>query len=150
MRRTVRALMASTMPSLTAWRARSALLQCVRCSPRAIGSRQANWTSWARCRGGKLLGPSQAGLVQQQGGQAALLIAAADAPDGGPVTLQAGGHRLDGFARRDGEHDAGMLDLEGSEVAAAGHGSQDRIIGVGDGQGTRLSAAHGSTSAAGA
>src|SRR5687768_10404165 len=108
MRRTVRALIAATMPSLTAWRARSALLQCVMCSPRAIGSRQANSTIWARCRGGNLLRASQAGLVQQQFGQAALPVAAADAPDRGSVTLQPRGHRLDGLSRGNSEHDAGM------------------------------------------
>ena len=51
MRRILRGLTASMMPSATAWRAKSALDQCVMCRPRATGSRQASWMIWARCRG---------------------------------------------------------------------------------------------------
>src|SRR5262245_3934409 len=139
--------MASTMPSVTAWRARSALLQWVMCRPWAIGSRQASSTIWARWRGGNLLRTSQAGFVQQEFRQAALLVAAADPPDGGAVTLQARGHRLDRLPRRHGEHNAGVLNLVEGQVAAACHGLQDRSIRGGDGQGARRSATHGNTSA---
>ena len=41
---TVLGLMADTMPSATAWRAKSALVQWVTCSPSAMGSRQASST----------------------------------------------------------------------------------------------------------
>ena len=139
--------MAPTMPSVTAWRARSALVQCVMCKPSAIGSRQASSTIWARWRGGNLLRTSQAGLVQQEFLQAALLVTAADAPDSGPVTLQARGHRLDGLSGGNGEHDAGVLNLKEGQAAAACHGAQDRGLSGGDGQGTRLSATHGNTPA---
>jgi len=53
--------------------------------------------------------------VGQQPGQASLLVAAADAPDGGRVAFQAGGHRLDRFATGSGQDDAGALDLEVGE-----------------------------------
>src|SRR6476469_2866257 len=58
--------MASTMPSATAWRARSWLVQWVMCSPSAIGSRQASSTIWARWRGGNLQRMPQVGFVQQE------------------------------------------------------------------------------------
>src|SRR5207244_786549 len=135
------------MPSATAWRARSALVQWVMCKPSAIGSRQASSTIWARWRGGNLLRTSQAGLVQQECLQAALLVTAADTPDRGAVALQARGHRLDGLPRGNGEHDAGVLDLKEGQVAAARDGLQDRSIRSRHGQGTRLSATHGNTSA---
>src|SRR5829696_3565261 len=96
------------------------------CRSRATGSRQASSTIWARWRGGNLLRAAQARLVQQEGLQPALLVAAADTPDGGPVTLQPGGDRLDGFTRGDGQHDAGTLDLEERQVAAVCHASQNR------------------------
>ena len=110
------------MPRAFAWRARSTLLQWVMCSPSAIGSRQASSTIWARWRGGNLLRASQAGVVPQKFGQAALLVAAADAPDRGSGTFQARGHRLDGFARSHREDDASVLNLVERQVAAAGHG----------------------------
>src|SRR5439155_12519623 len=116
--------MCFTMPSATAWRARSWVVQCVRCSPSAIGSRQASATIWARSRGGNLLRASQARVIRQEPGQAALLVAAADAPDRGPVALQAGGDGPDRFAHGDGQEDAGVLDLEPSEVPAPSHGLQ--------------------------
>src|SRR5215217_8201871 len=89
MRRTVRGLIESMMPSLTAWRARSWLAQRVMCSPLAAGSRQARATIRALCRGGNLQRPPRAGVVQQEFGKAALLVASAHPPDGGPVALQA-------------------------------------------------------------
>jgi hypothetical protein len=84
-------------------------------------------------------------LVQQEFLQATLLVTAADAPDRGSVTLQARGHRLDGFSGGHGEHDAGVLNLEEGQVAAPSHSVQDRSISDSDGQGARLSATHGNT-----
>src|SRR5579864_4749281 len=125
MRRTRAGLMASTIPSAIAWRARSALDQCVMCSPSATGSRQASSTIWARCRGGNLLRPPQAGVVQQELLQPTLLVAPAEAPDGGPITLQPGGDLADALAGGHGEDDAGMLHLEPCQAATAGNGVQD-------------------------
>ena len=134
------------MPSATAWRAKSSLVQCVICSPSAIGSRQASSTIWARWRGGNLLGTPAAGGVQQEFFQAALLVTAADPPNGRPVTLQVRGDRLDRFASSDGEHDAGMLNLEPGQTATAGHRFQDRGIRISNSQEARFSATHGATS----
>jgi hypothetical protein len=92
--------------------------------------------------GGNLLRATQARLVQEPFLPAALLVAAAGPPDGGPVTLQAIGNGLNGFSSGDGQHDTGMLHLVKAEVAAACHSSQDVSIGLGDGQGTRFSARH--------
>ena len=131
------------MPSATAWRARSWLVQWVMCSPSAIGSRQANATIGARWRGRNLLGTPNAGLVQQEVMQPALLVAAVDSPDGGPVTLQPGGDGLDRFPSGDGQHDAGMLDLKPGEATTAGHGLQDGGIRVREGQGARSASTHG-------
>ena len=125
------------MPSVTAWRARSALVQWVMCSPSAIGSRQASSTIWARCRGGNLLGTPDARVVQQEVFQPALLVTATDPPDGGPVALHPRGDRLDRFPGGDGQHDPGMLDLEPGQAATVGHALQDRGIRVGNGQGAR-------------
>jgi hypothetical protein len=138
--------MVSTMPSLTAWRARSALVQWVMCSPSAIGSRQASSTIWARWRGGNLLGTPDAGVVQQEVFQPALLVAATDPPDGGPVTLQARGDNLDRFAGGDGQHDPGMLDLKPGQAATPGYALQDGGIGSSDGQGARSASTHRATS----
>src|SRR5204863_9307100 len=104
--------MASTRPSATTWRARSWLVQWVRWSPSATGSRQANSTNWARCKGGKLLGTSQARVIEQESAQPTPLIATADAPDGCRVTFQPAGKGGDGFSQGNAQHDAGMLDLE--------------------------------------
>src|SRR5262245_8585336 len=99
--------MAATMPSATAWRASSALDQWVTCSPSAIGSRQASATIRARCRGGNPQWAPGLGLVQQEALPAALLVAAADAPDGGGVATQAGGNRADRLAAGHRQGDAG-------------------------------------------
>src|SRR5262245_33371135 len=135
-------LIASTIPSATAWRARSALVQCVMCSPSATGSRQASSTIWARCRGGNLLRAPHAGVVQQEFGQPAALVAPADAPDGGPIALQTGRDSVDSFPAGDGQDDAGMLHLEPTQAAAAGDGLQDRQVRRRDGQPGGSSAAH--------
>src|SRR5262245_60352664 len=100
--------MAGTIRSTTAWRARPLLVQWVMCKPAAIGSRHAKVTIWPRCRGGNLLRPAHAGLVQQERLQAALLVAATDPPDGAGMTLQALGYGADGFTSGNGQDDAGM------------------------------------------
>src|SRR5436305_1098115 len=115
MRRILRGLMASTMPSSTAWRAKSALDQCVMCNPRATGSRQASWMIWVRWRGGNPLGASRAVGVSQQPGETVLLVAAAAAPDGGWIALPSGGDAVDRFASSDGQNDTGTLDLKERE-----------------------------------
>jgi hypothetical protein len=66
------------------------------------------------------------GVVQQEALPAALLVAATDPPDGGRVTLQAGGHRVDRLAARDRQDDPGVLYLEPSQVPGAGDGLEDR------------------------
>lgn len=78
---------------------------------------------------------------------AAVLVTATDAPDRGAITLQAGGHGLDGFPGRHGKDDAGVLHLEEGQMATACHGLQDRSISGGDRHGTRSSATHGNTAA---
>src|SRR5207244_2396016 len=109
-----------------AWRARSALPQWVRCSPRASGSRQASATTCARCRGGNLLGPAGPGEVRQEGLQPAALVAAADPPDRGRVTPQAAGHRAGRLTAGDRQDDAGVLDLAPGQAATASDPLQDR------------------------
>src|SRR5438067_2204284 len=117
--------MASTMPSVTAWRARSWGVQWVMCSPSATGSRQASSTIWARCRGGNLLRTPQPGVVQQELLQPAPLVAATDTPDGGPITFRLGGDRLNRFAGSDSQNDAGVLDLEPGQASVVSHRLQD-------------------------
>ena len=80
----------------------------------------------ARCRGGKLLGTTGAGFVQQERLQAALLVAAADSPDRGRIALQAAGDGPDGFTSGYGQDDAGMLNLEPGQAPGSGNGLQDR------------------------
>lgn len=77
-----------------------------------MGSRQANSTIWARCRGGNLLGTTGSGFVRQESLQASLLVETTNPPDCGPVTLQAAGDRLDRLTAGNGQDDAGMLDLK--------------------------------------
>src|SRR5262245_31702805 len=112
--------MAPTIRWATAWRARSWLVQWVMCSPSAIGSRQASPTICARCRGGNLQRSPRAGHIEQEVFPASVLLAATDPPDRGWVALHAGGHRADRFATGDGQHNAGMLDLEPSQVPGSG------------------------------
>src|SRR5687768_12389188 len=116
------------------------------CSPSATGSRQANSTIWARCRGGNLLGTAEAGVVHQEFLQPALLVAATDPPDRGRVTFQAGGDRLDRFAGGNGQDDASVLDLIPTEPAMAGHRLQDGEISCRHGQGARFASTHGTAS----
>src|SRR5262245_61742741 len=103
--------MAGTIPSSTAWRARSWLVQWVMCRPLAIGSKQASRTIWARWRGGKPgRSPGPLGRSQEVG-QARGLVAAADPPDGRRIARGAEGERSDRLARGDGQEDLGALDL---------------------------------------
>jgi hypothetical protein len=119
------------------------------CKPSAMGSRQASSMIWPRCRGGNLLWTALAGFLQQERLQAALLVAAADPPYRGSVTVQAVGYRLDRFPVGNGQDDAGMFDLKERQVSAACYSLQDRDIRGGNSQGKRLPATHGITSAAG-
>ena len=111
-----------------------------------MGSRQANSTIWARCRGGNLLRSSLAGVVQQEFGQSALRVAAADTPDGGATTLQPTGNLLDPLPGRDGQHNASVLDLEPGQASAAGDGFQNGAVRSGDGDNGGFATAHGRTS----
>jgi hypothetical protein len=56
---------------------------------------------------------------------------------------------VDRFATGDGQHDAGMLDLEPGEVPGSGNRLEDREIRGTDNQGARFPATHGTTSDAG-
>jgi hypothetical protein len=107
-----------------------------------MGSRQASATIWARCRGGNLLGTPLARIVYQEPLQAALLVAAANAPDGGPIALQPGCDIADALASSNCQDDPGMLHLEPSQVATAGNGLKDGGIRWLDGQRARLSTTH--------
>src|SRR5215212_9493692 len=98
------------------------------CKPSAIGSRQASLMIWARWRGGNLLRTAHTGFVQQEGLQAALLIATSDTPDGGRITLKTVGDGLDALTGGDSQDDAGMLDLEPSQIPGAGDCLEDREI----------------------
>src|SRR5262245_32726075 len=118
------------------------------CSPSVIGSRQASCTIRARARGGNLLRAAQAGLVQQEGLQPALLVAAADTPDGGRVALQACGYGPDGLAGGHVQDDAGVLDLEPGQPPGSGNPLQHREIRVSNLQGAWLPTTHRSTSSA--
>jgi hypothetical protein len=69
-----------------------------------------------------------AGFVQQEALPAALLVAAADSPDGGRITFDPGSHGANGVPTGDGQHDACMLDLEPREVPGTGNGLKDREI----------------------
>src|SRR6516225_467957 len=114
-------------------------------SPSATGSRQANSTISARCKGGKLLGASQAWLIQQQSIQPALLIAAADTPDGRPVTFQPSGNGADGLSRGNRENDARMLDLEPSQAPAVRYGAEHRQVSGDNHQAARFTTTHGAS-----
>src|SRR5262245_35217291 len=144
MRRTLRGLMRSRMPSCTAWRARSALAQWVMCSPRAIGSRQASWMIRARCRGGNPgRSPGLAlAMVGQQALQPRLAVAPAGPPDRSRVALQTRGDRLDRLAGRNRQDDAGPADLIPGRGVAAGDVLQEVPVVLRHGQGARFTSAH--------
>jgi hypothetical protein len=67
----------------------------------------------------------QTGLIQQEVLPATLLVAATESPDGGRVAFHAGGHGVDRFSSGDGQYNAGMLDLEPSEVPGSGNRLED-------------------------
>jgi hypothetical protein len=119
------------------------------CNPSAMGSRQASWTIWARWRGGNLLGTSLARVFYQELLQTTLLVAATDAPDGGPIALQPGGDLADALSGGDGQDDPGMLHLEPGQPATVSNGLQDRGIRWLNGQRARSSTAHEGTSQTG-
>jgi len=81
-------------------------------------------------------------FVYQEALQAPLLVAAAQSPDRGPVTLEAVGDGLDGLTGSDGQEDTGMLDLKERQVPAARRGLEDGDITGSDRYRTRLSATH--------
>jgi hypothetical protein len=56
---------------------------------------------------------------------------------------------VDRFPRDDSQHNAGMLDLEPSQVPGSGNRLEDWEIRVSDDEGTRFPATHGATSDAG-
>src|SRR4051794_3712143 len=109
--RTVRGLMRPTIPSLTAWRARSSLDQWVMCNPLATGSRQASSTIWARCRGGKPGRTARSLGLFEEAAHPGLLVALAGAPDRTGVAFQAGGDRRGPVSRGDREDRPGAADL---------------------------------------
>lgn len=87
-----------------------------------MGSRQASLMIWARRRGGNLLRAAHPGFVPQERLQAALLVAPADPPDRGPVTLQAVSYCLDRLTAGHGQDDARMFDLKEGQLSATCHG----------------------------
>jgi hypothetical protein len=103
---------------------------------------------WPRCRGGNLLWPTQAGFVQQERLQAALLVAASYTPDGGRITLQAVGEGPGGFTGGHGQDNAGTLDLEPGQTPGSGNSPEDRQVRSSDGQRARFPATHGRASCA--
>src|SRR5260370_14287004 len=143
MRRTVRALMEGTMPSLTAWRARSALDQCVRCTPAATGSKYASWLIWACWRGGKLARSAHSARSLQQTCQPLPFITAAGSPHGVFVTLHLPGHRLGPLASGDPQDNPCPSDLEPRQRLTPRHLLEDGPVGRADGDGVRLASAHG-------
>src|SRR5262249_18774673 len=80
---------------------------------------------------------------------AAVLVAPADAPDGGRVAFHVGGHRVDRFPPGHGQHNPGALDLEPSQLPGSGGRLEDRQIGGSDDEGARFPATHETTSDAG-
>src|SRR3954468_14848172 len=130
-------------PSATACRARSSLVQWVRCNPRATGSRQASCTTRARWRGGKPLRASRAVRFPQHRIQPAPLVAATDAPDRGRVALHPEGHDPDALPRGDAQQDARVLHLGPRQRTAPGDGLEERdIVGI-QRQRARLATTHG-------
>src|SRR6266545_2337808 len=112
------------------------------CNPLAIGSKQANSTIWARCRGGKPLRSSRALGIAKYSSESVLLIAATDAPDGGLVTLHLHGDGLNPMTSPERQKNAGMLDLEPRLRPAMGDVLQDSDVGCSDFERTRSSTTH--------
>jgi hypothetical protein len=138
--------MAGTMPSVTACRARSSLVQWVMCNPSAIGSRQASWTICARWRGGnhgrstRPLGGSQEARHPQA------FVAVAGAPDGRLVTPGFDRHGSGPTPVGHFQDDSSPLNLKEGQGLAPGDLLQGRDIGRSDREGVRLTATHGANS----
>src|SRR5512142_3107471 len=142
----VREVMAGTIPSRIAWRARSSLDQWVMCSPLATGSRQASWTIWARWRGGNPVGMSRPAGRGQEPRQPGLLVAPARPPDGGLVALHLEGDRAGPHASGVGEHDPSTPDLIPGQRLAVGDLLECRQVNRGDGERSGSSSTPGATS----
>jgi len=78
--------------------------------------------------------------------QPALLVAATDSPDSGPVAFRLGGDHLDRFAGSDGQNDTSVLDLKPSQASMVSNGLQDGEVRIGDGHGARFASTHEDTS----
>jgi hypothetical protein len=76
---------------------------------------------------------SRAWVVLQELFQATLLVASADAPDGGSIALQAVGEIAHAPAGGNGRDDPGVLHLEPRQAAVLGDELQDGPIGGRDG-----------------
>jgi len=134
---------AATIPSRTACRANSVLLQWVTCRPRAIGFRQASWTIWDRCRGGNPRRSPRALRGRDQPAEAVALVTTAGAPDGGRVALVGVGDCLNSTAVGDRQHDPGAADLEPGGAQTTGQPPERLLIIRGDRQRSGVSASHG-------
>jgi hypothetical protein len=143
--RIVRSLIAGTMPSSTACRARSLLVQWVMCSPLATGSRQANRTISARWRGGNPGGSPGSLRRCEEAGQARALVATADPPDGRGVVLRLDGQQLDRFPGSNAEDDPRSLDLIPGQRPTPGDLLQYRNVMKDNPQGARFSTTHGAS-----
>jgi hypothetical protein len=76
---------------------------------------------------------SRAWVVLQELFQATLLVAPADAPDGGSIALQVVGQIAHAAAGGNGQDDPGVLHLEPRQAAVMGDEFQDGPIGGRDG-----------------
>src|SRR5512135_1389026 len=137
--------MAGTIPSATAWRAKSGLVQWVMCRPLAIGSRQASRTISARCRGGNPGRPPGSVWWCQEAGQSRVLVEATNPPNRRAVALSAEGQLMDRFPGGDAQDDLCPLDLIPGEGLTAGDLLQDRGIVGSNLQNQRFSTTHGTT-----
>src|SRR3954454_1297631 len=148
MRRTVRGLIATTMQSATACRARSPLDQWVMCRPLATGSRQASSTTRARWRGGN---PGRAarslGLLQESR-HPAVTIALAGAPHRADVALQVGGDGRGPLPRGHGQDRPGATDLVPRQGLTTGDVLECGAVMTTDRQWARFPTTHGATSSA--
>src|SRR6185437_16623237 len=97
---------------------------------------------WARWRGGNPLGAPRAVWRRQEGRESSLLLAAAEAPHGGGVTLPARGDVLHRFAAGDRQDDPSPLDLEIGEGDLTCDALQAREITAGQRNGARFATAH--------
>src|ERR687895_2002556 len=112
------------------------------CSPLAIGSRHANCTIWARCRGGNLDRMPRARHLGQDTLQPRLFIAPTQPPDRGRIALHLKDHGLDALAIGDGQHRPCSLDLEPRQSATACNLFEDRLIVSGQQKTTWFSTSH--------